>query len=239
MRTSELAEELGISWATLQRTLAQLEADGFVYRDGGGLFHIGRKTWLLGSTYLVGHRLLEMAVPFFNREATGQTPSVLQLVERSGGSSVVLLAREASTSEVITRTTYGHHFPLHCGSKGHVLLAYADQEFIDDYLSHRLLALTPQTITDPDQLRASLAEVRAQGFAVTIGDVQTFTGSVAAPIYDADGGVEACVTAVMTRSQMTEPRVEETVDAVLRIAQALSLGLGWKPLQHARANQDA
>lgn len=234
LRTSDLADELGISWATLQRTVAQLEADGFVYRDERGVFHIGRKTWLLGSTYLVGHRLLELAVPLFNREPGGQPSAVLQLVERSAGSSVVLLSKEGTRSEVITRTTYGHHFPLHCGAKGHVLLSHAPPSFVAEYLSQPLLELTPHTVTDPVRLRDTLDTVRAQGHAVTTADVQLFTGSVAAPIFDADGVSDACVSAIMSKSSMTPERVAQAIDTCQRLSQALSLGLGWKPLQHAR-----
>jgi DNA-binding IclR family transcriptional regulator len=237
MRTTELSEELGISWATLQRTLAQLEADEFISRDERGNFHIGRKTWLLGSTYLVGHRLMELAVPLLTRESSLVPTSVLQLVERSGDTTVVLFSREAASKEVITRTTYGHHFPLHCGSKGWVFLANAEPEFVDRYLSEPLISLTPATVTDPDELRERLAEVREQGYAVTVGDVQSFTGSVAAPVFDDEGQVEACICAVSRRSSLTGDKQEQIVELVQRVAQTLSLGLGWQPLRHAKVVQ--
>lgn len=239
MRTSDLAEELGISWATLQRTLAQLESAEFIERDDAGLFRIGRKTWLLGSTYLVGHRLLELAIPLLSRASAEIPSAVLQLVERSGGTSVVLHSHEAASSEVITRTTYGYHFPLHCGSKGLVLLAHEDDEFIEDYLSRPLISLTPQTLTDPDELRARLVHVRADGYAVTRGDVQSFTGSVSAPIFDANGAVRSCVCAVSKRSGLSGDKEGRVIEVVLRLAQALSLGLGWQPLRHARETQSA
>lgn len=234
LRTSELSEELGISWATLQRTLTQLEADGFIKRDDRGLFHMGRKTWLLGSTYLVGHRLMELAVPLLTRESSNVPTSVLQLVERSGDTTVVLFSREAASKDVITRTTYGYHFPLHCGSKGWIFLAYAEPQTLDEYLSKPLISLTPATITDPAALRERLAEVRTQGYAVTVGDVQSFTGSVAAPVFDSEGQVEACVCAVTQRTSLAGDRQDQIVETVQRIAQTLSLGLGWQPLRHAR-----
>lgn len=239
MRTSELAEALNISWATLHRTLAQLEADGFIRRDEAGMFHVGRKTWLLGSTYLVGHKLLEMAIPLLSRGSADVPGAVLQLVERSEGTSVVLYSREATSGEIITRTTYGYHFPLHCGSKGHVLLAYSPREFVEEYLAGPLISLTAATVTDPAELRKILAKVREDGYSVTVADVQSFTGSVAAPVFDATGEVQACVCAVVQRSVIAGDKRDLVVDLVLRLAQALSLGMGWQPLAHPRGSSPA
>jgi DNA-binding IclR family transcriptional regulator len=236
MRASEAAEALGMSWATLHRTLTQLEEDEFLERDANGVFRIGKRTWLLGSTYLVGHRLLDLAMPMLSRASQEAPFAVFQLVERSEGMAVVLYSHEAQSGEIITRTTYGYHFPLHTGSKGHVLLAYAPEEFIEEYLSGNLVSLTPSSVTDPDRLREILAQVRRQGFARTVGDVQTFTGSVSAPVFDASGQVVAAVCAVVSRTHLDEgPHEAAVVDTVLRLTQALSLGLGWQPMRNAHS----
>jgi DNA-binding IclR family transcriptional regulator len=235
MRASEAAEALGMSWATLHRTLTQLEADEFIERDSSGVFRIGKRSWLLGSTYLVGHRLLELAIPLMTRAAQDTPFAVFQLVERSGGIALVLYSHEALSGEIITRTTYGYHFPLHTGSKGHVLLAYAPEEFIEEYLAGELIALTPGSVTDPDELRKILATVQDQGYARTIGDVQSFTGSIAAPVFDNGGSVVAAVCAVVSRTHLDGGNNEAVVvDAVLRVAQALSLGIGWQPMRNNR-----
>lgn len=236
MRASEAAEALGMSWATLHRTLTQLEEDEFLERDANGVFRIGKRTWLLGSTYLVGHRLLDLAIPLLTRASQDTPFAVFQLVERSEGTAVVLYSHEAQSGEIITRTTYGHHFPLHTGSKGHVLLAYAPEEFIERYLSGDLPRLTPASITDPDRLREVLQTVRQQGFARTVGDVQTFTGSVSAPVFDAEGEVVAAVCAVVSRVHLDGgPQEAAVIDAVQRLGQAMSLGLGWQPLRNLRS----
>ncbi|MEV7006725.1 IclR family transcriptional regulator [Streptosporangium sp. NPDC051022] len=235
MRASEAAEALGMSWATLHRTLSQLEEDQFLERDSNGIFRIGRRTWLLGSTYLVGHRLLDLAIPLLTRASQDTPFAVFQLVERSEGIAVVLYSHEAQSGEIITRTTYGHHFPLHTGSKGHVLLAYAPQDFIDRYLAGDLVGLTPGSITEPDRLREVLTTVRQQGFARTVGDVQTFTGSVSAPVFDSTGEVVAAICAVVSRTHLDGGQHEAVViDAVQRLGQALSLGIGWQPMRNLR-----
>jgi DNA-binding IclR family transcriptional regulator len=237
MRASEAAEALTMSWATLHRTLSQLEADEFIERDAAGVYRIGRRTWLLGSTYLVGHRLLELAIPLMKQASLDAPSAVFQLVERSEGTAVVLYSHEAMTGEYITRTDYGYHFPLHTGSKGQVLLAYAGEGFIHQYLSSNLIALTQASVTDPDDLLEVLDRVRKQGFAVTVGDVQTFTGSVSAPVFGSTGEVIAAVCAVVSRAHLDDGQRQSVVtDAVQRLAQALSLGMGWQPMRNARTH---
>ena len=221
-----------MSWATLYRVLSQLETDGFIERDTANVYRIGPRTWLLGSTYLVGHRLLDLAVPLLKQASAELGESVLQLVERTGTTAVVLYSQEAASGEVITRTTYGYHFPLHSGSKGLVLLAYAPDDFIDEYLSQELVAFTPATMTDPEVVRQRLVEVRKQGYAVTIGDVQSFTGSVAVPVYTSQGDVTAAICAVVPRSHIDgAERQARLLEAVQRVAQSASLGLGWQPMR--------
>jgi DNA-binding IclR family transcriptional regulator len=235
MRASDAAAELEMSWATLYRTLSQLEEDGFIMRDAANVYRTGPRTWLLGSTYLVGHRLLDLGVPLLKEASTEIGGAVFQLVERVGGTAVVLYSQEGASGAVITRTTYGYHFPLHSGSKGLVLLAYAPPEFVEEYLAGELVALTPSTMTDPDEVRARIEQIRAAGFAHTIGDVQSFTGSVAAPVFDSSDEVSAAVCIVAPRSEIEdETRRQQLVDTVQRVAQSISLGLGWQPVRRRR-----
>ena len=235
MKASEVAEALDLPWATCHRTLVQLASDQFVEKDGvSGEYRIGRHTWLLGSTYLVGHRVLDLAAPILKSASAALPAAVFQLVERRDGVSLVLYSVEAASGEYITRAAYGYHFPLHCGSKGWILLAYAPSDFIDDYLEGPLVALTPDTITNPGEMRERLGEVRSQGYAVTLSDVQSFTGSVAAPVFDGRGENVAAVCAVMERGYLSDERKQaRAVEHITRLGQSISLALGWQPVRAA------
>lgn len=235
MRATDAASVLNMPWATLYRVLVQLESEGFIERNAAGVYRVGPHTWLLGSTYLVGHQLLDFSVPLLKQASEELGGAVLQLVERVGANAVVLYSQEAATGEVITRTTYGYHFPLHSGSKGLVLLAYAPDEFIDEYLAADLTSLTPATMTDVDEVRKRLDTIRGAGVAVTVGDVQSFTGSVAAPIFDNRDQVVGAICAVVPRSQVEdEARSALLVQVVQRVAQSASLSLGWQPVRRPK-----
>ena len=228
-RATDVAEALGVSWATLHRTLSQLEQGGLIQRDeASGRYGIGPHTWLIGAAYIANHQVLEAARPYLDSAALRGDYTV-QLVERSDRLAVTLYSHHA-TGEVITKATYGYHFPLHCGSKGQVLLAYAEPAFIERYLGGPLETLTSETITDPAVLRQSLKTIRAQGYALTQGDVQRFTGSVSAPVFDRDSRVVAAVCLIARRAACREAgQTQSIVETVLQAAQSASIGLGWRP----------
>lgn len=178
---SALARRLGLKWATAHRMLTTLTTLGYVERDENGEYRLGLRAYALGSAYVLSSRLHQAARPYL-RAASLSAQVVAQIAERGGRSSIVLSVHEPKV-DYVPETSVGCNFPLHCGSKGHVLLAWADPAFVDDYLSGPLEALTPYTCTDPDVLRATLDRVRRDGYAVTDRDVRLFSSSVAAPVF--------------------------------------------------------
>lgn len=227
-RATDVSEALNLPWATLYRTLQQLEKGGFLHKDpDSNHYSIGPRMWFIGATYLANHRIVETATPIL-KEAS-KTPGIsAQLVEKSQNQAVVLYSNQ--TGEEITRATYGYHFPLHTGSKGQVLLAYSEKKFIDEYLRGDLEKLTPNSVTDPAALRKKLDRIRTQLYAVTIADVQMFTGSLAAPIFDRNGQVNSCVCFVAKKS-VVEDDVRRTrlLELLQETTQSISMALGWRP----------
>lgn len=227
-RAIDIADGLDISWATLHRTLQELEQGGFLQRDpDSNQYSVGPRMWFIGSTYVADHTVLELARPYLERAARTNGITV-QFVEKSGGQSTVLFSLHSG--EPITKASFGYHFPLHAGSKGQVLLAYASPEFIEEYLSQGLNRLTKNTETDPDRLRQILRRVREDGHALTIADVQMFSGSIAAPVFNARGQVVACVCFVARKSFLLKQENQDALlETLLDTTQSISMSLGWRP----------
>lgn len=230
-RVVDVTKAFGLPWATVHRTLTQLEKAQFLRKDPEtNQFKIGPRLWHIGSAYLSNHPVLNAAMSDLSQE-DGIDDVAVQLVERIGFTSVVIYAAQRLT-EKITKAHYGFHFPLHCGSKGHVLLAYETPEFIDHFLDQKLEVLTNKTITDPDELRAILKDTREKGFALTIADVQPFTGSVSAPIRDSSGKVVACLTYVFLKKFAdSEPWLTSLEQRLIHTSHSISFNLGWRPGQ--------
>lgn len=222
-----LADELGIKWATAHRTLSHLRASGCLIKDEAtGFYHIGPKLYFVGSSYLASLPVIHAARLELHMAAE-RMACTAQLVARYERRTMNLLVIEA-TNQLVPRSTIDFHFPLHCGSKGQVLLAFADSSDIDDYLAQPLETLTRHTITDPEVMRERLATIREQDYAVTQGDVQLTSASVAAPVRDTGGSVIASVTLIMHYNEFDD-RKDAAVDVVTNAARSISLQLGWRP----------
>ena len=228
-RIVDVTKVLGLPWATVHRTMTQLAKAQFLRKDPEtNRFEIGPQLWHIGSAYLSNHRVLNAAQSYLSQSQDIEGIAV-QIVERIGFQAVAVYSAQR-LAEDITKAHFGFHFPLHCGSKGQVLLAYETPEFINLYLKRKLEKLTNETVTDPVQLRNALDDIRTKGIALTIGDVQPFTGSIAAPIREASGKVVASLCFVFRKSLLrNEKRLEELQDRIIHTAHSISFDLGWRP----------
>ena len=228
-RVVDVTHDLRLPWATVHRIIAQLTKADFLRRDPETKrYEIGPALWFAGATYMANHRVLRAALPYLHK-AEQISGIAVQLAERVGRQAVAIYsARPYATN--IAKAQYGYHFPLHCGSKGRVLLAFAGPEFVKQYLHRPLEKLTDATLTDPDELRRELERIRQSGYSITVADVQPFTGSMAAPIRDASGTVVAslCFIARKTLIQNVQRR-DTLLEHLLHAAHLASMDLGWRP----------
>jgi DNA-binding IclR family transcriptional regulator len=230
-RVVDVMRDMGLPWATAHRTVKKLEKAQFLMLNPEtSHYEIGPRMWHLGSAYLASNKMLKAAISYLAKDSDIRGVDV-QAVERIGSFSVVIHAEKRQLQE-ISKAQYGYHIPLHAGSKGLVLLAYETPEFVSAYCSKPLEQLTVSTITDPAALQERLAQVRKEGFAQTEGDVQTFTGSIAAPVFGAKGAVVGCVCFVYLRKVARDQAlIDQLKEALLMMTHTLSIELGWHPRQ--------
>lgn len=229
MRAKELADATGAKWTTAHRTLAYLREKGYVERDEvSGLHYVGRRLFSIGVSYVNEHPLLNAGRSLL-RSAADETRGFVQIAERDGGHSVALASVEPRTPPPTSALTYsmlGRRYPLHTGARGHVLLAYSDPEFIEEYLDRPLAALTEHSITDPSRLREVLEKTREQGFAVTMQDVTLASVSEAAPIRSANDGVIAAAAIINYHDDRNH--AQDNTRAVVELARSVSHLAGWR-----------
>jgi IclR family pca regulon transcriptional regulator len=98
----------------------------------------------------------------------------------------------------------GTRFPAYATSMGRVLLASLPGRGLEEYLARvRLAPLTRRTITRAPALRAAVAEVRAQGWALVDQELEDGLRSLAAPIATAGGEVTAAINVSTHSSRVT------------------------------------
>jgi DNA-binding IclR family transcriptional regulator len=98
---------------------------------------------------------------------------------------------------VINATLIGGRIPLHASSSGLVLLAHAPAALVDEVAAQGLRVYTPHTIATAEALRAAVARVRADGYAVTEGHIHPESRGIAVPVIGPDGSVYAALGIVV------------------------------------------
>ena len=228
-RVVDVTQEMGLPWATVHRIITQLTKADFLRRDPETKrYEIGPALWFAGATYMANHRVLRAAIPYLHKPEEIEGIAV-QLAERVRDQAVAIYSAQPYATE-ISKAQYGYHFPLHCGSKGRVLLAFETPDFVEHYLRRPLESLTELTIVDAEELRQDLADIRQRGYSITFADVQPFTGSMAAPIRDFSGRVIASLCFIGRKTLLqNERKRDELLEHLLHAAHLASLDLGWRP----------
>ncbi len=183
---SDLARLSGMNKTTVYRHMSEMAAQGIVEQTKTG------KSYRLGAEVLRLAALREAAVPLLEvareqlkalSEATGETAhiSIIQALRLNA------LAHHYSTRHG-TRVTMedAEVLSFHGTASGLSILAFADPGFRDDVLSEPLAAHTRHTETNPDQIRARLANIKSTGFAQSVGGFEADVHSVATPVFGPD-----------------------------------------------------
>jgi IclR family pca regulon transcriptional regulator len=195
MTLSDVSRRTGLTRATARRFLHTLVELGYVRTDGR-VFELTALVLQLGYSYLSGHTLPQLVQPLLE-ELSAQLHESTSASILDGG-DIVYIARIHTRRIMTVGITVGTRFPAYATSMGRVLLAGLPEAELEDYLARaELKPLTPRTIADAGGLRAELARVRQQGFALVDQELETGLRSVAVPIYRPDGSVAAALNVSM------------------------------------------
>ncbi|WP_070157256.1 IclR family transcriptional regulator [Sphingobium phenoxybenzoativorans] len=120
---------------------------------------------------------------------------------------VTYLIKEAPEgSDLFTRE--GMQLEGYCTGIGKVLLgSLEDDELAEYFKNDEFVALTRNTVTDPDRIRDDLELTRARGFALDQGEVADDLFCVAVPILDANGKAVAAISAAGRNVSCEDPKI--------------------------------
>ncbi|MEE4496022.1 IclR family transcriptional regulator domain-containing protein [Streptomyces sp. BE230] len=207
---TDVARATGLARATARRALITLEHLGYVTAEGRA-HHLTPRVLALGYPPLSLATLPQIAQPHL-AALTGQVQDSASLAVLVGD-DVQYTGRVATRRIMNVNITVGTRFPAHATSMGRVLLAALPPAERESRLARtQAHALTPYTVTRPDELSATLERVRADGHALVDEELEVGLRSVAVPVHDRRGTVVAAVNVAMHSSSRT---LEECVTDVL------------------------
>jgi IclR family pca regulon transcriptional regulator len=224
---SEVAQVTGLTRATARRVLLTLTELGYVHQSSRS-FSLTPKMLDLGYSYLSSLEVVEVAQRPMERlvEEVRESSSMSVL----DGSEIVYVARVPTKRIMTIALALGSRLPAYPTSMGRVLLSGLSDSQIDDYIElTRLERLTPRTVTDPDELRSAIDEVRAKGFALVDQELEEGVRSIAAPIFNSRREIIAAINISCHASRVTleqirgefRPKLAATANEISRLARAL------------------
>ncbi|MFG1941500.1 IclR family transcriptional regulator [Nonomuraea sp. NPDC048826] len=222
---TEIAVELGLTKAAVHRVLTALRSRELVTVDPASRrYALGHAAIALGRAYLERTDLRRLAIREL-RDLSALTGETATLSIRRGDTRLYA-EQVVPTQELRIEVALGIPYALYAGSASKAILAFLPREELDAYLArHRLERITEATITDPRELRAELAAIRARGYATSAGERQVGAVSVSVPVFGHGGHVMAAIglSGPVTRF---EPRLTECVRPLLDAAARISEQLG-------------
>lgn len=182
IRLTDATSYLGVASSTAHRLLAMLQYRGFVRQDPQS------------KAYHPGPALTSVAFSIFSRiDIEGAAkPIMRRLSERLkesvhvgilDGANVRFIAAVEGPAAVRVASRLGRTMPAHCTSTGKALLARLSDAEIDQlYPDEELERLTAYSVGTRTELRAEIAHIRQQGYAVNREQSEDGVASIAVPI---------------------------------------------------------
>ncbi len=222
----EIGRRLGLSPTIVQRLVTSLARRGYVEKNSDtARYRLGYRSMVLGASSEHGSDYIVTARRELERLAREHRLNGFVSVLH-GGRAVYLLAVQAE-GPVAIKVDPGSEMPLHSTAAGKVLLAsIGDAEARKLLGSGRLVAITPQTITDAAILVAALAKVRRQGYALVVEENIRGVLSVGAPILDRTGRVLAALSVAFPKYLEAGLTLQSVTPLVTAAAQRVSHAVG-------------
>ena len=181
----EISNLIGFNPSSTYRLLVTLEDAGFVEQnEKSGRYHLGLSCLRLASSFQAQNDLRKIALPIMQqlREEYKETVHLARLV----GNEVIYLEKLVALLPIgIIGVPPGGRAPAYCTALGKVMLAYQpEKEIWRMYQDKPFVVYTSNTIHSVEQLIQTLADIRAQGYAIDNEEIDLGVKCVAVPIHN-------------------------------------------------------
>ena len=222
---TELARELEVSKATAYRTLATLERRRYVSQNpASGRYRLGPALRRFSQVALDQVDLPVEARSYMEglRDRTGEAVHLAVL----DADCALYISKAEGLRPVQVVSSIGERCPAHCVSTGKVLLAYADEGYVDGLIFKGLTRYNDRTHASSGPLKEELKKVRESGYAINRGEWREEVSGVAAPISTGDLQIIASVGVCAPSVRLDDETLTKITPLVVEAARDLSMQLG-------------
>ncbi len=211
---TEIAKRIDLAMSTTSRLVATLEKRGYLARNRDTQrYSLGPQLVQIGALGFSNADIRKTALPFMRELAQLYDEGVSLYVVQ--GDERVCVECVESTRPLRRVINVGDRHLLTRGAAGRVLLAFLPEE-----------KRRPLLARDPFTTEEGLAELRRNGYAVSLSEREEGVTSIAAPIQDARREVVAALAMSGPSVRFEGPGFDDKVAKVRRYAELISEALG-------------
>jgi DNA-binding IclR family transcriptional regulator len=221
--TLELAEHFGMPRSTMYRYLSTLRGVGLIAEDQAGRYRLGPRILQLARVAKQQQSILRIAAPVIAQLNRRFNETVI-LNERIGH-EMIMLERIDTRHNVAASSLRGQLLPWPAAASAKVMLAFAapaEQQAILRLM--KPVQYTPKTITSRLALKAALAKIEEQGYAVGDEELEPGVRGIAVPIFVV-GECRFSLSIAVPSFRLPDDKLPEMIEALKASALAISKGM--------------
>jgi IclR family transcriptional regulator, acetate operon repressor len=193
---SELSATSGLPLPTIHRLVRTLVGGGYVRQLPNRKYALGSRLIRIGE--VASGQLGVWARPLLHRlvDELGESANVAML----DGDRAVYVGQVPSRHSMRMFTEVGRRVALHCTGVGKALLSQLPDREVRDILARAgMPALTPNTLTEADELVGQLGQIRRRGYAIDEGEQEIGVRCVAVPVTEGSTRLAVSVSGPVPR----------------------------------------
>lgn len=222
LSVAEIARRAELPESTARRMVHELVDEGLLEREGRRRVSIGNRLWAQVSRGSPTLSLRDAATGYMEdiQSVVGHHTALSVL----DGDEVLYIERLGARNSTVSIATLAARLPWHLVSAGLVLVAHGDEGERDRRLRRRLVRRTPETVTDPAQLREILEQTRRVGYSVCEATSVPSSSGISVPVRDSRGEVVAALGVIVP---VGDEHLAATLPLLLAASRGISRALGW------------
>lgn len=233
-KLDEISNYTGIPKPTVLRLLRTFVELGYLKRmtfqhEGlvidGESYGLGIKFLEMGERVAGRFEIRQIAFPYMQK-LQAQFNEAVQLITREQHEGVYIEKVE-STRPVRLYTRVGRHAPLYAGACTRTILAFLQDDFIEEVLEKPLIKYASQTPATKEEVLRLVKQIRKDGYAHSDSELEEGTASLAAPIFNRFGAVEYSISIAGFSTNLPKDKVHHFLGDLWEAAAEISKKIGY------------
>lgn len=226
LNLERISERTHIPKVTALRLLTTLCKVKYIVKNQNDSYSLTLRMFSVGSRALDWTEIIEISRPVVEKLKDDLQETIhMGILEDS---KAVYIMKEESSHTVRMYSRVGKNIPLYCSGIGKCLLAFQDEEYIDEYIAKTdLIRRATKTITDKEKLKEELATIKGRGYSFDDEENEGGIFCISTPIFNHEGRIEAALSVSWPIYRIENEQVPNFIEMIKSASDEISVLLGY------------